>query len=407
MSGWLRASVRTAAGVLSLLGLACGDPSGPPVESMASAVQPTTVTVTAIAPDAVVQDTTLDIRVNGSGFDRGSLAEFLRDGVVDPRVRTNSTRYVKTTELIANVTVALDAVPTRYDVRVTTSRGKKGIGTELLAVLPVNPEIAWSNGGIWVMNRDGSYKAQVASSSNGNPSWSPDGDGTPQAPYRLAYSPSAVGSLNVVDVVTTSGRPVGSAPRRIVSENAGYAAWSPIGGEIAFLSEGRIEIVREDGSARTVAYAPAYPAIAVQPTWRWDGLQIAFIEDDDLNVLSPNRTIRIISRPAVGQPWSAPVTVYSDGQRNGGLGMLDWGHAHDWLLMAPNGVVSKLDLNAPTGLIPIVSGGFSRWSPDDQDLVVQTSGKVVRYNLAARTTTTIAQKVTCCRPAWRVQRMAP
>jgi hypothetical protein len=381
---------------------------------MALAVQSTTVTVTAVDPDSVVQDTTLDIRVKGSGFDRGSQAEFLLNGVVDPRVRTNSTRYAKSTELIANVTVAVDAVPTRYDVRVTTSRGKKGIGTELLAVIPVNPEIAWSNNGIWVMNRDGSYKAVVASSGSywaGAASWSPDGDGTLAAPYRLAYSPGPGTGINVVSVVTTSGRPVGGAPVTLVGTEAGDPSWSPIGGEVAFLRNGNIEIVSEDGSAGTVAYSPAYPATAVQPTWRWDGLQIAFIEDDDLNASYPNRTIRVISRPAVGQPWSAPVTVYSDGQRDGGLGMLDWGNAHDWLLMAPNRIVSKLDLSAPAGLIPVTPGWFSRWSPDDQELVMLTTGsgtaKLARYDIATGTTTILAPKVTCCRPAWRVPRPTP
>ena len=390
-------------------GFSCSDPVDPGQQRSARVVggASSSPAVTAVDPDSVVQDTTLDIRVTGSGFDRGSKAEFLLNGVVDPRVRTNSTKFVKSNELVANVTVARDAVPTQYDVRVTTSTGKKGIGTELLTVIQVNPEIAWSNGGIWVMNRDGSYKAEVAPSSNGNASWSPDGNGTAASPYRLAYSPAVIAGVNVVTVVTTSGKPVGGTPVTIAGYGASYPVWSPIGGEIAYVRDGTIEIVREDGSGGTVVYSPVYPAIAVTPTWRWDGLQIAFIEDDDRNVSEPTRTIRVISRSAPDQPWSAPVTVYNDGKRTGGLGVLDWGHAHDWLLVSPSAGVSKLDLGAPTALIPITTGKFSRWSPDDQDIVTILSGKIVKYNIASGTSTTLAPRVTCCRPAWRVPRAAP
>jgi probable HAF family extracellular repeat protein len=95
----------------------------------------TALAVTATSPSSSARDTTLDVQVSGSGFDRGSQAVFLLDGVADARVRTNSTRYVSQGQLVANLTIALDAVPERYDVMVTTSKGKKGIGTELFTVL--------------------------------------------------------------------------------------------------------------------------------------------------------------------------------------------------------------------------------------------------------------------------------
>lgn len=97
---------------------------------------PAGLSVKSVDPDSVPQDTTLDIRVFGSGFDASAEAAFLLDGQPDPRVRTNSTRFVKSTEVVANVTVAIDAVPTLYDAQVTLrSSGKKGIGTEKLTVL--------------------------------------------------------------------------------------------------------------------------------------------------------------------------------------------------------------------------------------------------------------------------------
>ena len=99
-----------------------------------AAKAPAGVTVTAATPDIGIQGTTLDVQVTGSGFDRGSRVDFTRDGVIDSKLHVNTTTYRTTGELVANVSIAADAVATRYDVAVTTSTGKKGIGTERFAV---------------------------------------------------------------------------------------------------------------------------------------------------------------------------------------------------------------------------------------------------------------------------------
>lgn len=104
----------------------------------------TTVSVTAASPANAPQDTTLDVLIDGSGFDSGSQASFERQGVTDPLVRVNSTRFVKSTQVVANVTIAPDAEVTTYDVAVTTSSGKKGIGTEMFAVREANGLPAWT-----------------------------------------------------------------------------------------------------------------------------------------------------------------------------------------------------------------------------------------------------------------------
>jgi hypothetical protein len=82
-------------------------------------------------------DTTLDVQVSGTGFEPGSRADWLLGGSSDPRVRTNSTRFVSSTALVANITISLDAPASAYDIAVTTAAGKKGIGTELFTVLPI------------------------------------------------------------------------------------------------------------------------------------------------------------------------------------------------------------------------------------------------------------------------------
>jgi hypothetical protein len=85
-------------------------------------------------PVAAPRDTTLDAKVFGSGFDRGSAVAFALDGIPSEEFVTNSTRFVSSSQLLSNVTIAADAVEDPYDVIVTTSHGKKGIGTEIFAI---------------------------------------------------------------------------------------------------------------------------------------------------------------------------------------------------------------------------------------------------------------------------------
>ena len=119
-----------------LLVLACGTPVPTDVQDDLSSAKaaPAPLTVSSTSPGESPRDTTLDVRILGTGYDRSAQATFLLDGQADARVRTNSTKYVSETEVIANLTIAADAVPDRYDVQVALTGGKKGIGTELFAV---------------------------------------------------------------------------------------------------------------------------------------------------------------------------------------------------------------------------------------------------------------------------------
>jgi probable HAF family extracellular repeat protein len=93
-----------------------------------------TPTVTSTDPADGKQGQTIDVQVLGTGFDQGSHADFLLNGLATAKVKTNSTRYVSATVVVANVTIAIDAITDAYDVAVTTSKGRKGIGTELFTV---------------------------------------------------------------------------------------------------------------------------------------------------------------------------------------------------------------------------------------------------------------------------------
>src|SRR5690242_725388 len=101
-----------------------------------------TVTVTAANPDSAPVDTTLNVNVYGGGFDRGSKAQWAQSGVLSPNVTTNSTKYVSSSQLVANITIAATASTGSYDILVTTSQGKKGIGSELFTITLKHNDIA-------------------------------------------------------------------------------------------------------------------------------------------------------------------------------------------------------------------------------------------------------------------------
>jgi uncharacterized membrane protein len=123
---------------LVILGLACAEPrstepdAADPTFARSGGGDPT---VTAADPSEAPQDSTLDVHVIGTNYDQGSRVDFVRAGVVDAKVQVKSTTYLSSTELVANVSIAADAAPVSYDVMVTKSTGKKGIGTEKFAVM--------------------------------------------------------------------------------------------------------------------------------------------------------------------------------------------------------------------------------------------------------------------------------
>jgi probable HAF family extracellular repeat protein len=90
--------------------------------------------VSSTLPASGDQAQTLDVHVFGSGFAPGATAQWALRGAVDPsKVRTNSTTYVSSTELIANITIASDATIAYWDVQVMAG-GKTGVGTEMFEV---------------------------------------------------------------------------------------------------------------------------------------------------------------------------------------------------------------------------------------------------------------------------------
>jgi hypothetical protein len=100
--------------------------------------------VASVQPSFARQDTTLDVRVFGSGFAEGASVRWSLGGDTT-KIRVNGTQVVSATELRANITVLSDAPVALYDVEVTNRDGKKGIGAERFEV--TTAEVVGSTGG--------------------------------------------------------------------------------------------------------------------------------------------------------------------------------------------------------------------------------------------------------------------
>ena len=91
--------------------------------------------VSAAEPSYGKQGQTLDVVVYGSGFDETSEAAWEIDGAPAIRVHTNTTTFVSSSEVVANISIDADADLALYNVAVTSLGGrKKGVGIEQFEV---------------------------------------------------------------------------------------------------------------------------------------------------------------------------------------------------------------------------------------------------------------------------------
>lgn len=149
-------------------------------------------TVDSTDPSSAPQDTTLEVTVFGSSFDEGSIVEFLLDEESTDRIVTNATRFVDSKTLLANITIAANAIPDLYDVEVTTSKGKRGIGIELFEVQPAfkitfSSVDGWDGAEVLTTSACGPGFL-VARMTNDNP-WSLNVDGTSRMEFDDSLYP--------------------------------------------------------------------------------------------------------------------------------------------------------------------------------------------------------------------------
>ena len=93
------------------------------------------IEVTAADPPEMEQAQTIDVIIKGNGFDSSAAAKFFLSGTRKTGgVTVNSTTFIDSQTLSANVTAAADSVIGSYDIEVQASQGRRGKGIELFAV---------------------------------------------------------------------------------------------------------------------------------------------------------------------------------------------------------------------------------------------------------------------------------
>ncbi|HET7204630.1 MAG TPA: hypothetical protein VFI92_14805 [Steroidobacteraceae bacterium] len=94
------------------------------------------VQVSSADPSTTTQGTvSLEVTINGSGFDNGSLVKFLVTGTTDPGgITVRNVVFRNSKRLVATIDVADTAAVTKFDIEVTTTSGRKGKGTTLFSV---------------------------------------------------------------------------------------------------------------------------------------------------------------------------------------------------------------------------------------------------------------------------------
>ena len=193
-----------------------------------------TIQVTSANPSSAAQGTVnLNVTINGQGFKKGVLAKFYVTGTTDPGgVAVNSTTFVNSSELVANINVSQNGSISKFDILVTNTNGRTGKGTELFAVVAPDPAIGYTAAtysALMVMNTDGTNQTMILQPPN------PQGSQRAASVYRPNWSPD--GSQLVFES-TIQGDGIylinkdGSGLREVIALNNGsglaYPVWSPL-----------------------------------------------------------------------------------------------------------------------------------------------------------------------------------
>ena len=255
---------------------------------------------------------------------------------------------------------------------------------------PADPAIAFifkrgKTDTLMVMNADGTNQVEVDSAGNlYSPTWAPDGT-------SIAYTKNIPLDLYNIDISVDGGEVQAGEPTLLYQDIQFNIAWSPLGGEIAFIQKlydpstdsERPRLIQtislSDGSVETL-YTADEGHYLLDPTWSPDGTKIAFVD------WAPDRK-SYINILTIGS-GEDPVTVYE--YERAGIQDLDWSRTPDKLAFklypsldgSEGSAIYTLDITQSNPTPQLISGGesnFPSWSPDDSQLVFSKLER--RYNV--------------------------
>jgi len=132
---WSPGSVARCIAFLFLLALPACDKGDGATGIANTALEDQAIVVSTIDPDTATVDTTITVRITGSGFTEGSTATWVIDTTEAPGIRTLSTTWKSAAELEVLIVISPDAALRLYSIRIRGKKGKQGIAVERFRVV--------------------------------------------------------------------------------------------------------------------------------------------------------------------------------------------------------------------------------------------------------------------------------
>ena len=365
------------------------------------------ITVTSANPNNAPKGTiNLNVLVNGQGFKKGALAKFFITGTTDTGgISVNSTVFITSSQLNANISVASNAAVTSFDIVVALTDGRSGKGTQLFKVTVPDPAIAFTTSDsttnyLMVMNADGTnqkillQQPKQANISFGAPNWSPDGT-------QLVFGSNIQGSG--IYIINKDG----TGLHKVIATNDWFfndAVWSPAPAadglsKIAFadnfpgLGCHDLFIVNLDGTGLlNLTNSPGLDEF--YPTWDHYATRLAG-QSSGCNVTGPMHLYKYdlaLVNGVVGITSTTDLTAAGPLQ-NSQIYKPDWAKTQDKIVLEArllsdinNSALWEVSLADPANPVELtatygISALSPSWSPDDLRMVFQWNSKSAKYDM--------------------------